>query len=325
MGGQLPSTIEIRNPRLDATVKIDVPTAENDRIYKIFSRDNIIRLCTDSLRSVPDWKSVIERQMVKGQTLQLAWRADTNLDWIWLQHDTNGDPRQWAVLYGLAAQQVSVTNWLGDILIMQLQSMRPAVLEIRIAEHYRAHIHLKNGSRLHEPPSIEGYLQRVRPNSLANQNVYIATHDGNLFALAPHHPYPPSPPGLASNIGDMESYAESLRQSETQRGTMQIMNATGVNDLRTILTIRRAFHLMPEATHNEKKKPEDDDIWFSIWSQPEQRTPDDEQDVGGDQGLSKSDDKPRLRMRRSFELLLNTGRVIRFEVSLGRKYIFVYI
>jgi hypothetical protein len=109
MGGQLPSTIEVRNPRLDATVKIDVPAAENDRIYTVFSRDNIIRLCMDSLRSVPDWKNVIERQMMKGQTLQLAWRVDTNLDWIWLEHDTNGDPRQWAVLCGLALQQVSIT------------------------------------------------------------------------------------------------------------------------------------------------------------------------------------------------------------------------
>lgn len=110
MGGQLPNTIEVRNPRLDAKVKIDVPNAADDRIYKVFSRDNIIRLCMDSLRSVPDWKSVVERQMANGQTLQLAWRADTNLDWIWLQHDTYGDPRHWAVLCGLALKQVSIGN-----------------------------------------------------------------------------------------------------------------------------------------------------------------------------------------------------------------------
>jgi hypothetical protein len=200
--------------------------------------------------------------------------------------------------------------------------VKPAVLEIRIAEHYHTHIHLKNGSRLHEPPSIEGYLQRVRSNSSA-QNVYLATHDGNLFVLAPHHAYPPSPPGFASDMGDMENHTDSLRQSETQRGTRQIMNALGVNDLRTILTIRRAFQLTPEATHNENRKPEDDDIWFSIWSQPEQRTPDDEQDIGGEEGLNKNHDKPRLRMHRSFELLLNTGRVIRFEVSVDCKHIFV--
>jgi hypothetical protein len=149
-----------------------------------------------------------------------------------------------------------------------------------------------------------------------SQSVYLATHDGNLFVLAPHHSHPPLPPGLASSIGDLESYAESLRKSEAQRGAIQIIEATGVNDFRTILAVRRAFHLAPESTHNEKKKPQDDDIWFSIWSQPEERTPDDDQDIGGEEGLSKSDDKPRLRMHRSFELLLNTGRIIRFEVSL---------
>ena len=110
MGGQLPSTIEVRNPRLDVTVKIDVPNAENDQIYKVFSRDNVIRLCMDSLRAVPEWKNVIERQMAKGQTLQLAWRVDTNIDWIWLQHDTYKDPRRWAVLCGLALKQVRVTS-----------------------------------------------------------------------------------------------------------------------------------------------------------------------------------------------------------------------
>lgn len=188
-------------------------------------------------------------------------------------------------------------------------------MEIRIAEHYRAHIHLKNGSRLHEPPSIEGYLQRVRPNTLTNQNVYLTTHDGNLFILTSHNAYPPSPPGLASGIGDMEGYAQLLRQSECQRGTMQIMDATGVNDLRTILMIRRAFHITPVATHNEKKMPQDDDIWFSIWSQPEQRTQEDQDEIGGEEGLSRSNDKPRLRMHRSFELLLTTGQVIRFEVG----------
>jgi hypothetical protein len=110
MGGQLPSTIEVRNPRMDAAVKIDVPTTEDDQVFKVLSRDNIIRLCMHSLRSVPDWKSVIERQMANGQTLQLAWRADTNLDWIWLEHDTYGDPRPWAVLCGLALKQVGIAN-----------------------------------------------------------------------------------------------------------------------------------------------------------------------------------------------------------------------
>ena len=42
----------------------------------------------------------------------------------------------------------------------------------------------------------------------------------------------------------------------------------------------------------------------------------DDEDDGGETGMSKAKDKPRLRMRRSFELVLVSGRVLRFEVRL---------
>jgi hypothetical protein len=194
------------------------------------------------------------------------------------------------------------------------------VLEIRLAEHYPMHIHLKNGSRLHEPPAIEGYLDRIKPNTQTKQSTYLATHDGNLFMLRPNRAHPPSPPGIAPGMDDIETYAETLRASEAQRGAMQCMDAIGVNDLRSIILIRRAFHVVLEHTHNQAgrhpdKKDLDDDIWFGIWSQPEERTPEDHEDEGGEEYLSKSNDKLLLRMHRSFELLLTTGRVIRFEVS----------
>lgn len=97
------------------------------------------------------------------------------------------------------------------------------------------------------------------------------------------------------------------------------MNATGVCDVRSILTVRRAFHLVPQSSHNEedaegaKKAQEEDDEWLGAWSV--QRTGSDELDEGGDEGLGRSIDKPKLKMQRSFELLLKTGHVIRFEVG----------
>ncbi|KAF5382546.1 hypothetical protein D9615_002957 [Tricholomella constricta] len=297
LGGELPTSIEVRNPRMDTRVKIDIPLADTDRLSRVFSRENAIALCVNALRSVPDWNNLIEREIVEGKSLELAWRADTNLDWIWLNDDIEGEERRWAVLCGLALKQ----------------STRPAVLEIRLAEHYPTHIHLKNGSRLHEPPAVEGYVVRIRPNSQARQNLYLSTHDCNLFVMTPNHAYPPAPPGLANNLGDIESYAKALRKSEVQRGAMQIMNAIGVNDLRTILLIRRASHPVPEPIHKEVNKSQESDIWFSIWSLSEERTPDDDEDEGGEEGLSKTEDKHRVRMRRSFELLLTTGRVVRFE------------
>lgn len=146
--------------------------------------------------------------------------------------------------------------------------------------------------------------------------------------LDPQRAHPPTPPGLMPGMDDMDTFAETLRKSEAQRGAMQCMDAAGVNDLRSIVLVRRAFHITPEHTHNQAgsslgsakdgqgpvKKGKDDEIWFGIWSQPEERTPDDDEDEGGEEHLNKSTDKPRLRMHRSFELLLTTGRVIRFEV-----------
>ena len=41
----------------------------------------------------------------------------------------------------------------------------------------------------------------------------------------------------------------------------------------------------------------------------------DNEDEGGDEGLAKIEDKGKVRMRRSFELVYKTGYVMRFEVS----------
>lgn len=106
MGGELPRTLEIRNPRMNTKVKIDIPLAGNDKTYRIFSRENVISLCMDSLGSVSDWKNVVEREIRQGKSLELAWRSDTNLDWIWLEDDIYGKPRASAVLCGLALKQV---------------------------------------------------------------------------------------------------------------------------------------------------------------------------------------------------------------------------
>jgi hypothetical protein len=47
-----------------------------------------------------------------------------------------------------------------------------------------------------------------------------------------------------------------------------------------------------------------------------ERTESDNEDEGGDQGLTETADKPKLRMQRSFELLLKTGQIVRFEVCI---------
>ena len=94
------------------------------------------------------------------------------------------------------------------------------------------------------------------------------------------------------------------------------MAATGMCDLRSIVAIRRASHPVPTQMHDQKEQAHDDDTaWFGIWeNSSEQRHEHDEYDDGGEGGLDKFGDRTKMRIRRSFELLLNTGNVVRFEV-----------
>lgn len=122
------------------------------------------------------------------------------------------------------------------------------------------------------------------------------------------------PPGLAP-IADVYADAQALRQAEIRRGTNQIISATGVCDLRTIVAVRRASHPTPSQMHNVTEVAHEDSAWLSVWENPEERDGEDEGDEGGEPGLSKHGDRPRLRTKRSFELLLKTGHVVRFEVT----------
>lgn len=73
----------------------------------MFNRENIIALCRKTLESYRDWEFIIEREIDRGKHIELCWRMETKLDWIWLDDDVEGKSREWAVLCGLALKQVS--------------------------------------------------------------------------------------------------------------------------------------------------------------------------------------------------------------------------
>ncbi|KAH9950585.1 Pleckstrin homology domain-containing protein [Amylocystis lapponica] len=291
LGGQLPPSLDVRCPALDTRIKIDIPNHESDVMtaYSVFSPQNVVRLCERNLREMPDYDVLIKQRLQAGGSLELAWRFDTNLDWVWRLEDVQGQPRDWSVLSGLALKQGG----------------RSAHLELRLRAHQRTRIHLKDGTRLDEPPAVEGFLERIRPNSQTRQPVYLVVHDGYLFSLPPAHAHTPPPPGLAPT--------EDARRIEVRRGTRQILRASGVSDLRGIVAVRRAFQLIPR--HAAERPGGDTPDWEDrdgFWEAVE-RTEGDDQDPGGELGMVQVQDKVRLRMRRSFELLLNTGHVVRFE------------
>lgn len=111
LGGTLPPSIEVHNPRLNSTVTIDIPyrlQVDTDELYAMFTRDNIIQLCVQSLSTVPDWFALVEQEITQhGKRLDLCWRRDAHLDWLWLDEDVYGNERPWATLAGLAVQKVS--------------------------------------------------------------------------------------------------------------------------------------------------------------------------------------------------------------------------
>ncbi|KAJ3827599.1 Pleckstrin homology domain-containing protein [Lentinula raphanica] len=297
-GGILPPVVEIRNPRLDSKLKIDMPNVDGAQTYRIFSRENLIALCVQSLRAVPDWKYLIERQLAEGDVLQLCWRQGSYLDWIWLNEDVEGRPRDWVVICGLALKQTMTSI--------------PVHLELRVAQHHSEFIHRKDGARLIEPPSIEGYVDRIKPNSHAKHPLYLVTHEGNLFVLRSTDAHPPTPLGaFLSSIKADADYAHTLRMTEVARGVQQLLDANSVMDLRSILVVRRAMHPTMQTTYNIKEEDIDNQVDDETAEVMVNQS--DQEDIGGEEGLNKSEDKHDLRMRRSFELLLKNGHVLRFE------------
>lgn len=183
--------------------------------------------------------------------------------------------------------------------------MKGTVLELRLAEHYPTHTYLKNGDRVDEPPGVEGYLKRIRPMSLMKHPTYLSTHDGNLFVLPIDRAHPPTPPGFLPHSASGASAGEA----EIHRGAMQIMQGSGVCDLRSILAVRRAFQFIPLHVHNVADVHHGND---NTMSQDDEVLPDDDEDEGGE--MDEESNK-HVYMRRSFELLLEDGKVIRFEVG----------
>jgi hypothetical protein len=170
-------------------------------------------------------------------------------------------------------------------------------------------LHIKDGDLMSEPPSVEGYVTRVRPTSGTREEVYLAVHNGLLFTLRPAHANTPNPPG-AFAVPLNKDARDALRKKEVRRGAEQVLAARDVTDLRAVVAVRRAFRpvfLPGQPEHNSMGLGSGEDERDEVIHEES-----DTQDVGGDAGLSG--DVSTVRMRRCFELVLKTGQVIRFEV-----------
>lgn len=310
LGGKIPASIELRCPAIGIRFDLDVPAFDEvsiDKAYHMFSRRNITDAVRKSMASSygshevasRDWNHVVERKIAAGTTLQLAWNLGAKLDWVWKEEDVMGQPRPWAVLCGLAMQQ----------------GTKPAHLELRLGQHYPATIHLPDGTKVHEPPCVEGYLDRIKPSSQGKQHIYLTSHDGHLFTLWPSNSHAPVPPNvhlsraLSSHHNESLEYTRAFREAEVTRGASQIAAAFEAFDLRNIRQIRRATH--ETINHDARTHATATVAGGSVGNQDILTT--EEADIGGAEGLAQAQDKNRLRVRRCFEIVMISGRVIRFE------------
>ncbi|EIW80949.1 hypothetical protein CONPUDRAFT_103997 [Coniophora puteana RWD-64-598 SS2] len=309
-GGEIPTSLEIRCPNIDSRIKLAVPvgdTTDLDKAFAMFSKSNIINLVRNSLKEVSgsavmsDWEAIISQKDAVGKSIELAWRSEAKLDWIWWDKDVDGNSRDWAMLCGMALKQAG----------------KPAQLELRLQEHFPSTLHLSNGVKMQEPPGLEGYLNRIKPRTQVKQEVYVSTHDGNLFFLAPGSAGPPTPPNVHLSSGVLppaDDIVHSLRNEESHRESKQVQTAYGVIDLRHILLVRRATdptpHIQVDVTQLTQEAAD-----YNMHPEFSLFDPDgsDNEDEGGEAGLSNATNKPGLRLKRSFEIIMESGTIVRFE------------
>lgn len=100
--------------------------------------------------------------------------------------------------------------------------------------------------------------------------------------------------------------------------------------MRSISAVRRVQDLtFPRSVSVDNRKGNihgvndfgDDDHEFL---DDENETPSDAEDNGGDEAMTKAQDKTKLKMKRSFELVLRNGHVVRFEVRLCERILRVW-
>ncbi|KIJ54719.1 hypothetical protein M422DRAFT_240799 [Sphaerobolus stellatus SS14] len=292
LGNGLPETFEVHCPTIDTRIKLRIPEYDENggEAYKVFTKEKVLEICRSSLQKLPTWMFLVEPALKKGLTPELCWRKDAMLDWIFWDRDINDVDRPWAVVYGLALTKPK------EIIH----------LELRLVEHRPRSVPVADGPSLFEPPSIEGYVYRIKPNMQIRAQVYLTTHGGCLFSVRPSRAHPPRPPlppvEEGSILEDIQSTKTSFEQQELERAEDQILLADTFLDFRNIAAVRRAFQLRPL-----QDSPDD-----GADDNP-QTAQEDEEDDGGDETLAKHPNKSRLRVRRSFELQLTSGSVIRYE------------
>nr|XP_018262424.1 uncharacterized protein I303_05441 [Kwoniella dejecticola CBS 10117]OBR84582.1 hypothetical protein I303_05441 [Kwoniella dejecticola CBS 10117] len=246
LNGELPDRFDIAIPSLSTSIRLfpnlPDPDSENpnqnpyDMVgsaeqCKAFERNKVIDNCynmlLDSSLDIKDLRNQFESSRKPGArgeqlNLQLAWKsADGNLDWIAYSDTVQGKRRDWNLLSGLARSQVSKA---------------PRELQLRPAKHQPSDIKLEDGTLLEEPPGVEGYLVRHKDGTTKEQ-VYISSHDGNIFVGNFKDAKPPLLPSKESSTPSdlFPDLFKNFIEGEHRRLSSFLERCSGCIDLRDIV------------------------------------------------------------------------------------------
>ncbi|BGP23981.1 proteophosphoglycan ppg4 [Rhodotorula toruloides] len=203
LGGQLPPAIEVTVPGLGAKLRLPLPEGcyyEEDvdlgehtddaiegNAYRHLQPAAVVDACIEKLAGVREWKDLVEDAKRMGANFRLAWRNGAILDWIQpeLAEERKCD---FSVVGGMAFRQARVQP------ILELRPAAHYPTTCRIPAHEGASgSHISSTIRISEPPGIEGFLVRHRPNGTP-ERVYLSSRMGLLFVCRPSAAHPPDPP-----------------------------------------------------------------------------------------------------------------------------------
>jgi len=232
MGWHRPKTLQVNVPDLDVTLHLERPfegleaanveaTDEETATAKTAAAEQavaakIISQCMGMLEGDPEWTNVL-KTWADTAKMGLAWRRYDRLEWIAGVNEQK--------MYGTMAMQNSYD------------------LELRPKHHYPMIATSKKGTKLEEPPPVEGFLIRLTSQKGVHRKVgkaffkrlYFSTENQFLFFNRPAKATPPHPPRLAtisgSNIPSAHEIVEKtpmmydVEPFATQDGTIEWLNS----------------------------------------------------------------------------------------------------
>jgi hypothetical protein len=168
-------TITIRNPFDREEHALHNAEGDITAIEQNAVAGTILKKSLDMLEGVTEWEDVIEHWKTK-ERMGLAWRRYDRLEWV----------------HGVNEQRMD-----GSIAMQKTHE-----LELRPKTHYPTESLLNDGSKMTEPPPVEGFLVRLtsakgrgeRLGKKFQKKQYWATHDQFLCYCRPARAIPPAPP-----------------------------------------------------------------------------------------------------------------------------------